>query len=121
MRYPVINLQEKFTKFRDIWSPKIVAQMNDIQFKLARVKGEFVWHSHTETDEVFLVLDGRLFIDFPETSLTLEKGELVVVPRGVRHKPHSENECQVLVIESCGTVNTGEITDRLTKKEIPWI
>jgi mannose-6-phosphate isomerase-like protein (cupin superfamily) len=102
-----INLRSKLASFTEQWSPKIIAQIDDYQFKLVRLQGDFVWHSHSETDEVFLVLHGRLRIDFRDGEVTLSEGELLVVPRGVEHKPYAESECHVLILVRDGTVNTG--------------
>ena len=104
----VVNLREKLGLFRDLWSPCIVAQMNDVHLKLVKVEGDFTWHSHADTDEVFLVLAGELRIDYRESSVTLREGELHVVPRGVEHKPFAESECHLMLIEPAGTVNRGD-------------
>src|SRR5512138_1717993 len=93
-----INLQEKFSLFSELWSPKIIAQMNDYHFKIAKVQGEFIWHDHPETDEVFLVLHGQLEIQFRDGSVRLREGEMFVVPKGVEHKPVAELECHILLI-----------------------
>ena len=103
-----VNLREKFAKFSDHWSPKIIAQIDDYQFKLAKLNGDFVWHSHPETDEVFIVLEGQLRIDFRDGPVTLNKGEMLVVPKGVEHKPYAESECHVMTLTREGTINTGD-------------
>ena len=103
-----INIAEKFKLFSDHWSPKVIAEMNDYQFKLAKVKGEFIWHAHEESDETFIVIDGELTIEFRDKSVHLNKGEMCVVPKGVEHKPVAENECQIMLIETKGVVNTGD-------------
>jgi len=121
MTSPVINFKEKFNKFSDLWSPKIVAQMNDYQFKLAKVKGEFIWHDHPETDEVFIVIQGRLTIHLREGQVELNEGEMYVVPKGVEHKPHAEEECWILLIEPAGTINTGEEGGEMTAEVDVWI
>jgi mannose-6-phosphate isomerase-like protein (cupin superfamily) len=121
MGYKAINLQDKFEKFSDLWSPKIVSRFNDYHIKLARVKGEFVWHDHKETDELFLVLEGSLDIMFREGKVTLKAGELFVVPKGVEHRPVAENECQLLLIEPAGTINTGEVVEALTARDNVWV
>jgi len=121
MEYQPINLQDKLAKFSEHWSPKIIAQMNDYQFKLAKVQGEFVWHDHPETDEVFLVIKGKLEIHFRDGKVTLHEGELFVVPKGVEHKPIAEVECHILLIEPAGTVNTGEVVDEKTAPNHVWI
>ena len=116
-----INLQEKLTVFNELWSPKIVAQMNDYYFKLVKVEGEFVWHSHPETDEVFLVIEGELRIDFRDGAVELKQGEMVVVPRGVEHRPYAERESQILLIEPVETVNTGDAGGDRTVIDPEWI
>ena len=108
MPYRPINLLERFSTFTDQWSPRIVAQMNDDHFKLARLQGEFVWHSHPETDEVFFVVEGEMKIHFRDGEVTLRPGEMYVVPRGVEHKPSAERECKILLVERAGTKNTGD-------------
>lgn len=125
MSYESINLASKLKLFDELWSPRVIAELNDYQFKLARLKGDFVWHHHPDTDEAFLVIRGRMTIDFREGSVDLEEGELYVVPQGVEHKPRAEDECHVLVIEPRGVVNTGANTtsdaDDLTAENDIWI
>lgn len=104
----VVNLSEKFALFDDLWSPRIVAQMNDLHLKLVKVQGDFVWHSHGDTDEIFLVLEGELRIDYRDGAVTLRAGELHVVPRGVEHKPFAERGCRLLLLEPAGTPNRGD-------------
>ena len=121
MNYHPINLQEKLSKFSEQWSPKIVAQMNDYHIKLAKVQGEFVWHDHPETDEVFLVVKGKLDIHFRDGKVSLGEGEMYVVPKGIEHKPVAEIECHILLIEPAGTVNTGDVVDDKTAPNDVWI
>lgn len=121
MEYSSINFQEKFSKFSELWSPKIVAQLNDYHLKLAKVQGEFVWHDHPETDEVFIVINGRLDILFRDGKVSLAEGEMFVVPKGVEHKPVAENECHILLIEPAGTINTGDVKADLTAPNNIWI
>ncbi len=116
-----INLKDKYTKISEYWSPRVVAEMNDYQFKLAKIKGEFVWHSHVETDEVFVVLQGKMSILFRDGTVDLTEGELYVVPKGEEHKPYAEHECTILLIEPRGTVNTGEAGGDKTAKDDVWI
>src|SRR2546423_5152075 len=92
MKYESISFADKFKKFSEKYKPKVIAQVNDYQFKLVRVEGDFVWHSHAETDEAFIVFDGELVIDFRDGSVTLEPGEMYVVPRGKEHKPRASRE-----------------------------
>ena len=121
MNYEPISIRDKFSKFTEIFQPKVIAQMNDYEFKLARTKGHFVWHSHPETDEVFLIIDGELTIEFRDGSVKLKAGEMFVVPRGKEHKPFAENECKVMLIEPAGTVNTGDAGGNLTAPNDVWI
>lgn len=121
MEYKAINLNEKLAKFNEHWSPRVVAEMNDYQFKLVKVEGEFVWHSHPDTDETFIVLEGSLKIEFRDGSVTLNTGELFVVPRGKEHKPVAEQECKLLVMEPRGVVNTGEAEGALTAENDVWV
>lgn len=117
----VIHLGEKLSMFDQHWSPRVVAELNDYQFKLAKLEGEFVWHQHDETDEAFLVLEGSLAIDFEDGSVDLAAGDLLVVPRGVRHRPRAARECHVLLLEPRGVVNTGDAGGELTAEPDQWI
>ena len=121
MNYQPINLREKLSRFSEYWQPKIIAQMNDYHFKIARLHGEFVWHDHPETDEVFLVLHGQLEIQFRDGSVILNEGEMYVVPKGIEHKPVAEQECHILLVEPAGTVNTGDVVDEKTAPNNVWI
>ncbi len=121
MNYSVINFEDKLAKFPDHWSPKIVAQMNDYDFKLAKLQGDFVWHNHAETDEVFIVLDGELTIEFRDGKVTLKTGEMFVVPKGVEHKPFGEKECKIMLVEPAGTINTGDAGGPLTAENNVWV
>jgi len=121
MEYAAINFEEKLAKFSEHWSPKIVAQMNDYHFKLVKFRGEFVWHNHANTDEVFIVLDGQMAIDFRDGRVDLKTGEMLVVPKGVEHKPIAEDECKILLVEPAGTINTGDAGGELTAEDDVWI
>jgi mannose-6-phosphate isomerase-like protein (cupin superfamily) len=121
MDYQPVNLQDKLAKISEHWSPKIVAQMNDYHFKVVNVQGEFVWHDHPETDEVFIVLKGQLEIQFRDGSVVLNEGEMFVVPKGVEHKPVAEEECHIMLVEPAGTVNTGDVVDEKTAPNDVWI
>jgi mannose-6-phosphate isomerase-like protein (cupin superfamily) len=121
MAHAVINLKEKLAQIAEQWSPKIVAQLNDYHFKLAKLQGDFVWHSHPETDEAFLVLAGEMAIDFRDGTAKLSTGELLVVPKGVEHKPRAEEECHVLLVEPAGTPNTGDAGGERTVENPDWI
>ena len=121
MDYQSINLQEKLQKFSEHWSPKIIAQMNDYHFKIVKVQGEFVWHDHPDTDEVFIVLKGRLQIQFRDGQVALHEGEMFVVPKGLEHRPVAEQECHILLVEPVGTVNTGDVVNERTAVTDVWI
>ncbi|KPJ63457.1 cupin [candidate division WOR-1 bacterium DG_54_3] len=121
MKYSAINFEEKLAKFSEYWSPKIVAQMNDYHFKLVKFQGDFVWHSHDDTDETFIVLDGEMTIDFHDGKVDLKAGEMFVVPKGVEHKPLAEKECKILLVEPAGTTNTGDTGGELTAQDDIWI
>ncbi|NLU70528.1 cupin domain-containing protein [Streptomyces sp. HNM0574] len=110
-----VNLAERLSRFDELWSQKTVAALNDYEVKLAKLKGEFVWHTHEDTDELFLVLDGRLTIRLRDADVVLETGELFVVPRGVEHCPVADEETSVLLFEPAGTLNTGDAGGPLTK------
>lgn len=121
MNYKAINFQEKFRLFSEQWAPKVVAEMNDYQFKIVKLKGDFIWHDHKDTDETFVVIEGDLQIDFHDGSVHIAAGEMFVVPRGVQHKPFAENEVKLLLIEPRGVLNTGdEGGDRTAENDI-WI
>ena len=116
-----INIAEKFEKFSDCWSPKVIAKMNDYQFKLVKIEGEFIWHSHLETDEAFIVIEGELIIELRDGTVDLKKGEMYIVPKGVEHKPVAKNECRIMLIEPKGVTNTGDQTNKLTSENDVWI
>ena len=116
-----INLEEKLSKFSEHWSPKVIAEMNDYQFKLVKIEGEFVWHDHPDTDEVFIVIEGTMKIEFEDRTIELNEGEMLVVPKGVRHKPYAEEECKVMLVEPRGVVNTGDAEGDLTAPNDDWI
>jgi mannose-6-phosphate isomerase-like protein (cupin superfamily) len=119
--YQAINLDEKLQMIGEQWSPRVIAELNDYQFKLVRIQGDFIWHDHPETDEAFLVLDGELRIDFRDGSVRLGPGELFVVPRGVEHKPFAEKEVKLLLIEPRGVLNTGHAGGERTAANDVWI
>jgi mannose-6-phosphate isomerase-like protein (cupin superfamily) len=121
MNLQPINLQDKFSKFSEHWSPRIIAQMNDYHIKMAKVQGEFIWHDHPETDEMFLVLNGQLEIHLRDDMIILNEGEMFVVPKGIEHKPVAKAECHILLIEPAGTVNTGDVVDKMTASNDAWI
>ena len=121
MKYEALNLKEKFSLFDEQWSPKVIAEMNDYQFKVVKIKGDFVWHEHKDTDETFMVLEGKLRIDFRNGQVSLSAGEMFVVPKGLEHKPYAEEEVKMLLIEPQGVKNTGDERGELTAKNDIWI
>jgi len=110
----VVNLRDKLALFSEHWSPKVVARLNDYELKVVKLQGEFVWHSHEDTDELFLVIDGRLTIQLRDGDVALGPGEMYVVPRGVEHCPIAEGEVSAMLIEPIGVVNTGGAGGELT-------
>lgn len=122
MKYKSINFEQKLGLFDEHWSPKVLAELNDYQFKIAKIEGDFVWHDHKDTDEAFIVLEGQLRIDFRDGSVTVDAGEMYVVPKGVEHKPFAESEVKMLLIEPRGIVNTGdqEASERTATNDV-WI
>ncbi|RUE82968.1 cupin domain-containing protein [Pseudomonas aeruginosa] len=116
-----INFAAKLALFDDRWQPRVIAQMNDYQFKLVKIEGDFVWHSHADSDETFIVLAGRLRIDFRDGAVHLGPGEMYVVPRGVEHKPFAEGEVRMLLVEPCGVRNTGDQGGERTAANDLWI
>jgi mannose-6-phosphate isomerase-like protein (cupin superfamily) len=121
MKFEAINFQRKYALFDEQWLPKVIAEMNDYQFKIVRLEGEFVWHSHADTDEAFVVIEGELRIALREGEVVLKAGEMDVVPRGVEHKPSAESEAKVLLIEPRGVLNTGDACTERTAPLDVWI
>ena len=119
--YSAINFADKIGLIREQWSPRVVAELNDYQFKVVRIEGDFVWHDHPETDEAFIVLDGELNIDFRDGSVVLRPGEMFVVPKGVEHKPFAAREVKMLLIEPRGVLNTGHAGGERTAQNDVWI
>lgn len=116
-----VNLAEKFSRIPELWSPRIAAELNGQYLKLARLKGEFIWHRHEGEDELFLVVQGELRIQLRHGEETLRAGEFLVVPRGVEHRPVAEEEVHVILLEPTSTVNTGDVRDERTKLDPEWI
>ena len=116
-----INFEQKLKKFSDHWSPKVIAELNDYQFKLVKIKGEFIWHNHKNTDEAFVVLDGKIYIEFEDKIEEIKRGEMIIVPKGVKHKPYAKKEANIMIIEPKGVVNTGEKIDKLTVPNDDWV
>lgn len=121
IEFKSINLNEKLSKFSDQWAPKIIAQMNNYHFKVVKLQGEFIWHKHDDTDEVFIILDGEMSIAFKDGSVLLKSGEMFVVPKGAEHKPIAADECKVMLVEPAGTINTGDAGGELTADNNVWI
>lgn len=117
----VVNLAQKLSQFPEHWSPRVVAEMNDYQFKLVKLQGEFVWHRHDDTDEVFMVLKGTMQIGFRDRDVTVHEGELFVVPRGIEHITRATEECHALIIEPRDVVNTGDASGSLTARNDVWL
>ena len=122
MPHTPINFQQKLSLFTEQWAPKVIAEMNDYQFKLVKLQGDFIWHDHQHTDEAFLVLEGHLRIDFRDGAVHLNPGEMYVVPKGVEHKPFAEHEVKLMLIEPRGVLNTGNLapTGRTAINDV-WI
>ena len=121
MTINVVNFAHKFSLISEQWNPKIIAQLNDYHLKIAKIQGEFIWHGHPETDEVFIVIDGELTIHLRDGKLHLAPGEMCVIPSGVEHKPAAEEQCQILMVEPAGTLNTGDAGGNRTIEETDWI
>ncbi len=115
-----VNLSEKLALFTDFWSPKAVGAVNDLHVKLVKLKGEFIWHAHEVEDELFLVLQGRLRMQFRDREVVVEPGELIVVPHGIEHRPVADAEVHVLLLEPKSTVNTGTAGGDRTR-EVEWV
>lgn len=116
-----VNLAEKLSQLSEHWSPRVVAELNDYQFKVVKLQGDFVWHTHYDTDEAFLVIDGQMEIGFRDGAVVLNAGDLYVVPKGVEHITRAARECHALVIEPRGVVNTGDSGGALTARNDVWI
>lgn len=116
-----VNLKDKLNLFNDYWSPKIVGDLNDSYVKFAKLKGEFVWHKHDNEDELFFIIKGTLLIKFRDQDITLNEGEFLIIPKGIEHLPIAKEEVHVMLIEPKTTLNTGDVTSDLTKKELDRI
>ena len=116
-----INLFEKFSKFTEHWEPRVIAEMNNYQFKLVRIKGDFIWHNHPDTDETFIVIQGNMKIQLKNSIVEIGEGEMIIVPKGVNHKPIAEDECLVMLVEPRGVVNTGGKVSDYTAPNDVWI
>ncbi|MEK3983254.1 cupin domain-containing protein [Paenibacillus sp. FSL K6-3166] len=120
MHYQSINLKDKLSKFNDLWSPKVIGEMNDYQFKLIKITGDFEWHSHPDTDKVFFTLEGEMIIDFRDGQVKISEGEMFVLPKGVEMKPSAEKECHIMLVEPKSLVNTGGTESELTAANDTW-
>ena len=121
MKYQSINFQQKFSLSTEQWTPRVVAEMNDYQFKIVKLEGDFIWHDHKDTDEAFVVLEGDLRIDFRDGAVRISAGEMFVVPKGIEHKPYADKEVKLLLIEPRGVLNTGDEGGERTAKNNIWI
>ncbi len=116
-----VNLKEKLSLFNEHWTPKIVGELNNQQVKLAKLKGDFIWHSHENEDELFYIIKGTLKMEFRDKMVVLNEGDMLIVPKGVEHRPIAEEEVHVMLFEPASTKHTGDIEHDLTKKELDWI
>ena len=116
-----INLKSKFQKFTDQWSPKVIEEMNDYQFKLVKIENDFTWHKHEDTDETFLVIEGKMGIEFEDQTVELSEGEMIVIPKGKKHKPYADKEAKIMIIEPKGITNTGDVTNDFTAENDQWV
>lgn len=121
MGYKSINLEHKFGLFKEQWEPRVIAEMNDYQFKIVKLEGDFVWHDHRDTDETFIVIEGNLRIDFRDGCVEVKQGEMFVVPKGVEHKPFAMSEVKLMLIEPRGVLNTGHESGERTATNDVWI
>ncbi len=116
-----INLKAKFDKFTDQWSPKVIEEMNNYQFKLVKIENDFTWHKHDHTDEAFFVIEGKMSIEFEEEIIELNEGEMLVVPKGKKHKPFADKEAKIMLIEPKDVVNTGDVENEFTAQNDQWV
>ena len=121
MNLESINIQDKLSQFSDHWNPRIVGELNGQHVKIAKIKGEFIWHKHDNEDEMFLVLSGTLKIEFRDKTVEIKENEFIVVPRGVEHRPIAEQEVSIMLFEPISTVNTGALENKLTKTNLEKI
>ena len=116
-----INLKSKFQKFTDQWSPKVIEEMNNYQFKLVKIENDFTWHKHDDTDETFLVIEGKMGIEFEDQTVELSEGEMIVIPKGKKHKPYADKEAKIMIIEPKGVTNTGDVANDFTAENDQWV
>ena len=121
MGYRAISFMQKFGLFHEQWQPKVITEMNDYQFKIVKLQGDFIWHDHKDTDETFIVIEGDLRIDFCDGAVHVGAGEMFVVPKGMEHKPYAENKVKLLLIEPRGVLNTGDAGGERTAEQDVWV
>ncbi|PQJ20543.1 MULTISPECIES: cupin domain-containing protein [Nonlabens] len=117
----IVNLEQKLNLFTETWTPKIIGELNGQHVKLAKLQGEFVWHSHQNEDELFYVLKGTLIIKLKDKTVTLKPGEMYIIPKGIEHKPIAHEEVHVMLFEPAAIKHTGDVTHELTKEKLDWI
>ena len=113
-----INISQKLAQFKDHWNPRIIGELNKQHVKIAKLKGEFIWHKHDEEDEMFLVLKGTLKIEFRDRTETIQENEIIIVPKGVEHRPIAEEEVSIMLFEPATTINTGDLDNERTRKNL---
>ena len=113
-----INISQKLAQFKDHWNPRIIGELNQQHIKIAKLKGEFIWHKHDEEDEMFLVLKGTLKIAFRDRTETIQENEIIIVPKGIEHKPIAEEEVSIMLFEPATTINTGDLENEHTRKNL---
>ena len=116
-----INISQKLAQFNDHWNPRIIGELNKQHVKLAKIKGEFIWHKHDDEDEMFLVLKGTLKIEFRDRTETIQENEIIIVPKGVQHKPIADEEVSIMLFEPATTINTGDLENERTRKNLESI
>ena len=116
-----VNLDQKFALFNEQWKPKIVGELNGQHVKLGKIEGSFVWHQHENEDELFLVVKGKMRLEFRDSAVDIYEGELIIVPRGIEHRPVADEECHIRIFEPASTLNTGNVNDEFTVEELEWI
>lgn len=117
----VINIKNKLDKFSDYFNPRIISMLNGQYIKLGKFKGDFIWHSHKDEDELFYVIKGSFYMDFRDKTVEIKEGEMIVVPKGIEHRPRAEEEVHVMLFEPAGTLNTGDVENAMTKRQLDWV
>jgi mannose-6-phosphate isomerase-like protein (cupin superfamily) len=121
MEFQPVDIDAKFGLFSELWSPKVIGKINNYLIKVGKLQGDFVWHKHTDTDELFIVHKGVLQIEFRDGQVVLKPGQMFVVPKGVEHRPHADQECQIILFEPEATLNTGDAKSEMTVEKLEWI